>query len=318
MTIAVLTSGGDAPGMNAAVRAVVRRGVFLGRPVVGISHGFAGLLRASLTPMGLGSVADIIHRGGTVLRTARSEEFRTPDGLERAVTNLRAAGVEGLVVIGGDGSLRGAAALADCGVAVVGIPATIDNDIGGTEQSLGFDTAVNTVLEAVDRVRDTATSHERVFVIETMGRKAGFLALYAGLAGGAESILIPEVPWDLDIVCERLIRGHQRGKVHSIIMVAEGAARGFDVAANIERCTTFETRVTVLGHIQRGGSPTATDRILGSRLGAAAVDALLAGATHALVGIQSGREVLSRLDEVLGGRRVPERALYELASILAI
>ncbi|MEW6524304.1 MAG: 6-phosphofructokinase [Bacillota bacterium] len=318
LRLAVLTSGGDAPGMNAAIRAVVRRGIFLGHEVFGISHGFAGMVRNSIQPLHLGSVADIIHRGGTILRTARSEEFRTPGGRRQALEALRSWGIEHLVVIGGDGSLRGARELGRAGVAVVGIPATIDNDIPGTELSIGFDTAVNTVVEAIDRVRDTATSHERVFVIETMGRDSGFLALAAGLAGGAESILIPEVAWDLDVICDRLIRGHRRGKVHSIILVAEGAARGFDVGERIEQCTGFETRVTVLGHIQRGGTPTATDRLLGSRLGAAAVDALLGGGKDLVVGLQAGNEVSLHLDEVLGRVRPTDQRLYDLASVLAI
>jgi len=242
----------------------------------------------------------------------------TPAGQSQAVEVLRSMDMECLVVIGGDGSLRGASQLARAGVAVVGVPASIDNDIAGTELSIGFDTAVNTVVEAIDRVRDTATSHERVFVIETMGRNSGFLALAAGLAGGAESILIPEIPWELDSICERLIRGHRRGKVHSIILVAEGAARGFDIAARIEAGTGFETRVTVLGHVQRGGSPTATDRLLGSRLGAAAVDALHGGGRGLVLGLRADAVVSLDLDVVLAGRRPIDRGLYELASVLAI
>ncbi|HAI21566.1 MAG TPA: 6-phosphofructokinase [Clostridiales bacterium UBA8153] len=318
LKLGVLTSGGDAPGMNAAIRAVVRRGIFLGHEVFGISHGYDGLLKHRAWPLHLGSVADIIHRGGTILRTARSREFMTPAGQSQAVEALRSMDIAHLVVIGGDGSLRGARQLGRAGLAVAGVPATIDNDIAGTELSIGFDTAVNTVVEAIDRVRDTATSHERVFVIETMGRDSGFLALSAGLAGGAESILIPEVPWDLDAICERLIRGHRRGKVHSIILVAEGAARGFDVAAWVEQLTGFETRVTVLGHLQRGGSPTATDRILGSRLGAAAVDALHDGGGGLVLGLRADSVVGLDIDAVLEDRRPVDRRLYELASVLAI
>jgi 6-phosphofructokinase 1 len=217
--------------------------------------------------MNLGSVADIIHRGGTILHTARSEQFMTPEGRAKAYENVKRFGVQGLVVIGGDGSFRGASAFSrEFGLPVIGVPGTIDNDIPGTEQTIGFDTAINTVLEAIDKIRDTATSHERTFIIEVMGRKNGSIALAAGLAGGAESILIPEQPFDYEDICERLLRGFRRGKLHSIIVVAEGAAGGMEVGQRIKERTGFDTKVTILGHLQRGGSPSAADRLLASRL----------------------------------------------------
>lgn len=316
--IGVLTSGGDAPGMNAAVRAVTRRAIHAGLEVMGIRRGYVGLLQDEMEPLTLGSVADIIHRGGTVLLTGRTEAFKRPEMQARAVELLRQRGIDGLVVIGGDGSFRGALALAERGVPTVGIPATIDNDIWGTEYAIGFDTCTNTVMEALDRVRDTATSHERTFVIEVMGRDSGQIALAAGLAGGAESILLPEAPVDLKVVVERLRRGWERNKRHSLIIVAEGAGRGFAVAEYIREQTGQETRVTVLGHLQRGGSPSALDRRIASRMGAAAVEALLAGQSGVMVGVKGETVVTLPLREVLGHRRPIDREAYELAAILAI
>ncbi len=316
--IGVLTSGGDAPGMNAAIRAVVRKGVFHGLEVYGILHGYAGLIRGEMNVMDLSSVADIIQRGGTKLYTARSEEFKTPEGRAKAVENLRQHGIEGLVVIGGDGSFRGARELSHLGVHTIGIPGTIDNDIAGTDYTIGFDTAVNTVIDAIDKIRDTATSHERTYVVEVMGRDAGDIAVIAGIAGGAESILIPESPFDMENVLDKLRRGQERGKRHSIILVAEGVAKGMKIGEQIRLATGWEVRVTVLGHLQRGGSPSAFDRTLASRMGAYAVDLLRQGKTSQVIGLQGKDLVAIDIDEALTMKRKIDLSIYELASILSI
>jgi len=316
--IGVLTSGGDAPGMNAAIRAVVRKGIYQGLEIWGVHRGFAGVISGDFIPMNLSSVADVIHRGGTILHTARSERFKTPEGQAEALANIRRAGIEGMVVIGGDGSFRGAKVLSDAGIPTVGIPGTIDNDIYGTELTIGFDTAVNTVVDAMNKIRDTATSHERTFVMEVMGRDSGFIAMAAGLAGGAESILIPEFPWTIEEVCERLSRSQERGKRHSLIIVAEGAGQGFQIGEEIQRKTGFDTRVTVLGHIQRGGTPTATDRTIASLMGAKAVDLLVAGEARKVVGISCGDVIVHDIDYVLSHKKEINRRLYDLAATLAI
>jgi len=263
-------------------------------------------------------VADIIHRGGTFLHTARCVEFKTEEGQREALRNLQDEGIDGLVVIGGEGSMHGALALAEYGMTVVGIPATIDNDLTGTELSIGFDTAVNNVVDAINKIRDTATSHERVFIIEVMGRKTGHIALFAGLAGGAESILIPEESLNMDEVIFKLQRGMNRGKLHSIIVVAEGAASGMAVGEEIRRRTGLETRITILGHLQRGGMPTAIDRVLASRMGAKAVDLLQDEVSKQMVGIIAKELVAVDLEEVLSKKREPDRSIWELAAILAI
>lgn len=317
MKIGVLTSGGDAPGMNAAIRAVVRRGISSGIEVYGIRRGFDGLLDGDVFPMRVDSVGDTIHRGGTILHTARSDRFMLAEGQDLAAARVRGAGFSGLVVIGGEGSLRGMVELCRRGVKAVGIPATIDNDIACTDYTIGFDTAVNTGVEAVNRLRDTATSHERVFVVETMGRHDGHLALAVGVAGGAESILIPELPVDIEEVCDKLRRGLDRGKVHSIIVVSEGAASGFEVAKKIEACLGMELRVTVLGHVQRGGTPTAFDRLLASRMGAKAVDLLVKGESDLMVGIHGTKLVSTHTSEVLSAKREIDLDLYNLAQDLA-
>ncbi|RTH33937.1 6-phosphofructokinase, partial [Thermus scotoductus] len=275
--IGVFTSGGDAPGMNAAIRAVVRQAYALGLEVIGIRRGYAGMILGEMVPLGVRDVANILQRGGTVLLTARSQEFLTEEGRAKAAEKLKAAGIEGLVAIGGDGTFRGAMRLLEeHKVPVVGVPGTIDNDLYGTDYTIGFDTAVNTALEAIDRIRDTAASHERVFFIEVMGRSSGFIALDVGLAGGAEVIAVPEEPVDPKTIAEGLMESLRRGKSSSIVVVAEGAYPGgaAGLLAAIQEHVRVEARVTVLGHIQRGGSPTAKDRILASRLGAAAVEAL--------------------------------------------
>ncbi|GAB7388641.1 6-phosphofructokinase [Bacillaceae bacterium] len=316
--IAVLTSGGDSPGMNAAVRAIVRRGIYHGAEVYGVYHGYNGLMAGDIREMTLGSVGDIIHRGGTVLFSARSEEFKTDAGQEKALQQLRQRGIEGLVVIGGDGSFRGAQKLAEKGFPTIGIPGTIDNDIACTDFTIGFDTAVNTVIEAIDKIRDTATSHERTFLVEVMGRHAGDIALWAGLAAGAESILIPEADFDMDGIVDRLKKASERGKKHSIIIVAEGAGSAVEIGEQIKQRTGFETRVTVLGHIQRGGSPTAFDRMLASRMGAHAVDLLLRGEKGKMVGLQNNKLVAVPFAEALNKKHQPDLSIYELAKSLSI
>ncbi|MFA5881421.1 MAG: 6-phosphofructokinase [Eubacteriales bacterium] len=317
--IGVLTSGGDAPGMNAAIRAVVRKAVFSGVEIFGIQRGYSGLVSGEFRAMNLSSVADIIQRGGTVLRTARSESFRTLEGRQKAACNLRENGIEGLVIIGGDGSFRGAKCLSDeHGVKFIGVPGTIDNDIPCTDYSIGFDTAVNNVVEAIDKIRDTATSHERTYIVEVMGRNSGFIALEAGLAGGAESILIPEIEVNLDEIIEKLWRGYNRGKLHSIIIVAEGAASGIEIGKLIQGKTGFDTKVIILGHLQRGGTPTAFDRTIASRLGALAVDLLMEGNDQKIVGVVAGSIKEFDLDCALNEKKTIDKSVYELAGILAI
>ncbi|MBO8136683.1 MAG: 6-phosphofructokinase [Desulfotomaculum sp.] len=318
--IAVMTSGGDAPGMNAAIRAVVRKAIYHGIEVIGINRGYNGFIEGDMWPMNLGSVADIIHRGGTILHTARSEEFTTPEGRAKAYKNVKRFGIQGLVVIGGDGSFRGAKIFHDeYGLPVVGVPGTIDNDIYGTDYTIGFDTAVNNVVDAINKIRDTATSHERTFVVEVMGRNSGFIALQAGLAGGAESILLPEVPFDVKEICDKLMRGVKRGKLHSIIIVAEGAASGLEIGSKIKEITGFDTKVTILGHLQRGGIPTATDRLMASLLGAKAVEVLMEGKTNKVVGIRASETVCYDIEEVFNNTKKDlNTEMLELANILSI
>jgi len=316
--IAVLTSGGDAPGMNAAIRAVVRRGIFKDLEVIGVRHGYQGLMDGDYTPLGLGSVGDIIQRGGTILQTARCEAFKELPVQQMAIQKMREIGIEGLVVIGGDGSFNGALKLTNLGFPTIGIPGTIDNDIACTDMTLGFDTAVNTVIDAIDKIRDTATSHDRTYVVEVMGRHAGDIALWSGLAGGAESVLIPETEANMDDIVGRLLSGQKRGKKHSIIIVAEGVSTGGKIGEIIRERTGFETRVTVLGHIQRGGSPSAYDRVLGSQLGAKAVDLLVEGISGKMVGIQNNEIVAVDLQEALGTKHQVSLPLYELARSLSI
>ncbi|GGB27607.1 6-phosphofructokinase [Virgibacillus dakarensis] len=316
--IGVLTSGGDAPGMNAAIRAVVRKAIYHGVDVYGIKNGYQGLIDGNMEKMEIGSVGDIIQRGGTILRSARCDEFKTDEGQEKGIAQLKKFGIDGLIVIGGDGSFRGAQKLTEKGYPCVGVPGTIDNDISGTDFTIGFDTALNTIIEAIDKIRDTATSHERTYVIEVMGRDAGDLALWAGLADGAESILIPEKSDDFSEVIDRLTRGHERGKKHSIIVLAEGVGSGFSYGQRIQEATNLETRVTVLGHIQRGGSPTAQDRVLASRLGAQAVDILLSEKAGRMVGIENNMLVDHDIQEVLSSKHHINFDMYKLSKELSI
>ncbi|MCP8967433.1 6-phosphofructokinase [Ectobacillus ponti] len=316
--IGVLTSGGDSPGMNAAVRAVVRKAIYHNVEVYGIYHGYAGLISGHIEKLELGSVGDIIHRGGTKLYTARCPEFKTLEGQMKGIEQLKKFGIEGIVVIGGDGSYQGAKKLTEHGFPCVGVPGTIDNDIPGTDFTIGFDTALNTVIDAIDKIRDTATSHERTYVIEVMGRHAGDIALWTGLSGGAETILIPEANYDMEDVVARLKRGHERGKKHSIIIVAEGVGSASDVSKQIEEATNLETRVTVLGHVQRGGSPSAFDRVLASRLGARAVELLLEGKGGRCVGIQSNQIVDHDIIEALAQKHTIDLSMYQLSQELSI
>ncbi|AIM15873.1 MULTISPECIES: 6-phosphofructokinase [Neobacillus] len=316
--IGVLTSGGDSPGMNPAIRAVVRKAIFHNIEVYGIYGGYTGLINGNIKKLELGSVGDIIHRGGTMLHSARCPEFKDPEVRQKGIENLKAHGIEGLVVIGGDGSYRGAKALTEQGFPCVGIPGTIDNDIPGTDVTIGFDTALNTVIEAIDKIRDTATSHERTFIIEVMGRDAGDIALWAGLAGGAETILIPEENYDMNEIAERLRKGQERGKKHSIIIVAEGVCSGTEFAKQLKEATNLDTRVSVLGHIQRGGSPTAADRVLASRLGARAVELLIEGKGGRAVGIENNRLVDYDIIEALSKEHKLDLQLYKLSQELSI
>lgn len=316
--IAVLTSGGDAPGMNAAVRAVVRKGIYHHLNVYGFERGYDGVINDKIMPLNLNSVAGIIQHGGTMLKTARSEAFKTPEGFERALNTIKKYAIDALVVIGGDGSMAGAKKLSEYGVKTMVIPATIDNDMCGTEYSIGFDTALNNVLDAVNKIRDTAESHERVAVIEVMGRSSGHIALMAGFACGAESILLPEKSYDMDALCEGLKQSYGRGKLYSIVMVAEGAGKGFKIAEEIAKRTTFQPHVTVLGYIQRGGSPSAFDNIMGSKMGALAVDCILKGKTNRLVAVENGLLLTKTYEDAFSEQRGVDLSLYELAEILAM
>ena len=327
--IGVVTSGGDAPGMNAAVRAVIRTAENYGISVMGIMRGYHGLIRNEIFELTPRSVADVIHRGGTILKSARSKQFTTEAGQEKAVKNLQEAGIEGLVVIGVDGSCQGGLALQSKGIKIVGIPATIDNDIPCTDFTIGFDTALNTVVEAINKIRDTATSHERVYVVEVMGRNSGYIALYAGLAGGAESILIPEVPMDFDDVVARIERSYELGKAHSIIVLAEGfngdlgpevqseQSPAFRVGSYVKERTGFETRVTILGHIQRGGSPSVFDQILASRMGEKAVRLLMQDKSGYMVGITNNEINAVGLEYALAQEKQLDLSFYELAHMLS-
>lgn len=318
--IAVLTSGGDAPGMNAAIRAVVRGAIYHKMEVFGIERGYEGLINGNIDRMEVCSVSDIMQHGGTCLKTARSKRFMTPEGFSKAVETLERYEIEGLVVIGGDGSYRGGLELAKAGKTVIGLPGTIDNDLVYTDFTIGFDTAVNTVLSAIGNIRDTSSSHERGTVIEVMGRRCGDIALYAGLTGGAESILIPEEPVDMDAICETLIQGKNRGKMHSVILRAEGVEIGSEeLAETITRRTGIDTKIVVLAYIQRGGSPTARDRMLASRMGYRAVELLLQdGMTSKAVGIKGDEIVSYDLEEALNMKKTHDKSLMNLAKILSI
>ena len=316
--IAVLTSGGDAPGMNAAIRAVVRKGLHYGLDTFGVERGYEGLVHCDFMPLSRNSVSGIISYGGTTIKTARSEAFRTHGGFMRAVRNLEDNKIDAVIVIGGDGSMAGAHKLSEAGIRTMVVPATIDNDMSGTDYTIGFDTALNTVLEAVNKIRDTAASHERVAIVEVMGRTAGHIALLSGLACGAEAVMLPEQPLDVDALCQQLNESHARGKQYSIVMVAEGAAKGFELAAQISKRTSYNPHVTVLGYIQRGGAPSAMDNIMGSRMGALAVDKLVAGESGCLVASCKSELLTIPYADAFALKRGIDLSLYDLTRILAI
>lgn len=320
-TIGILTSGGDAPGMNAAIRAVVRSAIYYGCKVYGINRGYKGLLEEDLMEMNLSSVGDIIHRGGTILKSSRCEEFKTEEGRKLGVKVLKKYGIDCLVVIGGDGSFNGAKKLSEMGFPAIGIPGTIDNDLEYTDYTIGFDTAMNTVIDAIGKIRDTSSSHERVNIVEVMGRNCGDLALYAGIAGGAETIIVPEVDVKLDEIALRLKTTQKRGKRHSIIVMAEGVEK-VGSASDLKKVLTeqagADVRVTVLGHVQRGGSPTAFDRILASRFGYRAVELLLEGKSSRVVGIKDNKIIDLDIQEALAMPKTFNRELYEMAKVLSI
>jgi 6-phosphofructokinase 1 len=300
--IGVLTSGGDSPGMNAAIRAVVRQGCAHGLEVTGIQHGLRGIFDRTWRHLAISDVGGILERGGTVLQTSRYPDFLKDDVQQQGVDILREAGIDGLIIIGGEGSLHAGLRLHEKGLPTVGVPATIDNDIFGTDFAIGVDTALNTIIYAMDRLRDTATSHTRAFVVEAMGRHCGYLALHAGIAGGAEAILVPEIPHDLKVLSDMIRRGYERGKNHAIIMVSEGVFEknaGHVVAEYLIETTGMEVRLTVLGHIQRGGTPTVLDRLLASRLGASAVDQLKHGVSGVMVALEENEIELKSLAKIL-------------------
>ena len=317
-TIGVLTSGGDAPGMNAAIRAVVRRGLSKGIKMKGILKGYNGLLNEEIIDMTAVDVSDTIQKGGTILYTARCAEFRTEEGQKRGAEICKKHGIDGLVVIGGDGSFAGAQKLANLGINTVGVPGTIDLDIACTEYTIGFDTAVNTAMEAIDKVRDTSTSHERVSIIEVMGRNAGYIALWCGLANGAEDILLPEkYDYDEQKIINNIIENRKKGNKHHIIINAEGIGHSQAMAKRIEAATGIETRATILGHMQRGGSPTCKDRVYASTMGALAVDVLLEGKTKRVIGYKNGEYVDFDINEALAMQKSIPEYQYEISYSLS-
>ena len=315
--IAVLTSGGDAPGMNAAIRAVVRYGISEGMEVFGIERGYAGLIENVFLPMNMRSVSDIIQRGGTILRTARSPEFMTEQGQELAVKFLQKRGIEGVIVIGGDGSFRGAEALSRLGIPTIGIPGTIDNDLAYTEFTLGFDTACNTVLDAINKLRDTMSSHDRICIIEVMGRNCGDIALHAGIGGGAELVLVPEVPTTYLEILDRLKEDRSKGKFSSIIVIAEGVGKAEELREKIKDSLGASVRATVLGHLQRGGSPSARDRYLGTCWGVHAVKLLKDGIGNRVVGIRDNRFIDMDIGKAMKMKKEFNYELYDLANVVS-
>ena len=318
MKIGVLTSGGDAPGMNAAIRAVVRCGIDAGFEVYGIKRGYEGLLDGEIERMSLSSVGDILHRGGTILKTARSERFSTEEGVKRSKVILGTFGIDALIVIGGDGSMRGALELSKLGVNVMCLPGTIDNDLAYTDYTIGFDTAVNTVLDAISKVRDTSSAHERNTIIEVMGRHCGDIALYAGVGGGAEAVLIPEVEADVNRVCRKILQGAGRGKLNSIIINAEGSGVSSDeLAKEIAEVTGRETRIVVLSYLQRGGVPTLDDRLLASQSGAKAIELIQNGIKNRAIGTVNGKIQAFEIEGALSEKPEFDHELYELIDVLS-
>ena len=318
-TIGVLTSGGDAPGMNAAIRAVVRQAISNGKKVKGIKRGYAGLLAEEIIDMEAKDVSDTIQRGGTILQTARCPEFKELEYQKKAADICRKHGIDGIVIIGGDGSFRGAQALAAQGINTIGVPGTIDLDISCTDYTIGFDTAVNTAMEAIDRIRDTSTSHERCSIIEVMGRSAGYIALWCGIANGAEQVLLPEkYDYDEQKIVDNIIRNRKMGKKHYIIINAEGIGHSASLAKRIEAATGMETRATILGHMQRGGTPTCKDRVYASTMGAYAVDILCQGKSKRIISYRDGKFVDDDIDEALAMEKTISEYQYNIAKNLAI
>lgn len=316
--IGILTSGGDCSGMNAAIRSAVRTALRLNIDVVGFRKGYLGLMKGDAIPLDTKAVSGILHRGGTFLQSARSPEFKTPEGQQRALENMNELGVEGLVVLGGDGSLTGALALHRLGLPVVGIPSSIDNDIPYTDMALGVDTALNNIIYAVDCIKDTASSHARAFVIEVMGRNSGYLASIAAIATGAEFALVPEREYDLADICQQLRARYEEGRDNAIIILAEGAGHAREISDSIKDAIGFETRVTVLGHYQRGGAPTVFDRLLASRFGKRAVELLVSGTSGVMVGLSCNAMLATPLEDVIKGEKRPQDEVLRLAEVLGV
>lgn len=316
-TIAIMTSGGDSPGMNAAARAVVRTALYEGVKVYGIYDGYKGMLEDRIVELTSQSVSDIIQRGGTFLGTARCPEFKQPEVREKALAILKSHGIEGLVIIGGDGSLTGGSLLSDLGMPIVGLPGTIDNDVWGSDYTIGADTALNTILDAINKLRDTASSHRRIVVLEVMGRKCGWLAMMAAIAGGAEYVLVPEVTYNLDNICKELKESYDRGRRYSIVVVAEGVGSAVDIGKEIAKKTDIDTRVTVLGHVQRGGAPTAEDRVKASMLGEKAALALISGESKIVFGMNNGKVVAIDLHDSVQNKKTLDPELVRLARVLS-
>lgn len=316
--VGVLTSGGDAPGMNAAIRSVTRAAIYNGLEVIGFRRGYEGLLDGDGIPLTVSSVGGIIHRGGTILRTARCERFMRPEGVREGLQRLKDYDIDALVVIGGDGSFHGAYELHKLGFPVVGIPGTIDNDMAGTDCTIGFDTACNTALQCIQKLRDTASSHERLFIVEVMGRSAGFIALETAVAAGAEFVLLPEDPFDFDTLVKRLQYAKGRGKAHSLIVVAEGVMPAAELANRLKDNASYDARIVVLGHIQRGGTPSSFDAVLASRLGGGAVEALLRGDHGTMIGRINGKIVASPIQVAWEEKKPLDEDMIELMDVLGI
>lgn len=316
--IAVMTSGGDSPGMNAAARAVVRTALYEGVKVYGINNGYQGMLDDDIEELTSRSVSDLIQRGGTFLGTARCPEFKTPEGRRKGYENLVKRGIEGLVIIGGDGSLTGGSLLSkETGLPIVGLPGTIDNDVWGMDYTIGCDTAANTIVDAINKLRDTASAHRRIMLVEVMGRNSGWLAMMSGIAGGAEFVLVPEVKFNIDTMCEEIKEMYDAGKRYSIIVVAEGAGSAIEIGKAVEEKTGIDTRVSVLGHIQRGGSPTVEDRMKASMLGEKAALAIISGASDVVFGFNEGKVVSVNLFEAVNNTKTLNPELVRLARVLA-
>ncbi len=317
-TVAILTSGGDAPGMNAAIRAVTRCALSYGMKVMGIQKGYRGLLNGEINKLTARDVSDIIQKGGTMLQTARCKEFTTPEGVKRAAEMIKLFGIDVLVVIGGDGSFKGAKELSKLGVSVICIPGTIDNDIGCSDYTLGYDTAMNTAMEAIDKIRDTATSHERCNLIEVMGRAAGYIAVHVAVASGAEAVLIPERDFDLDAIIRQIIDAKNRGKKHFIVIVAEGVGKSVEMAELIEKKTGVETRATILGYMQRGGSPSLRDRLMASRMGYHAIELVNADIKNRVIVTQNGVVTDIEISEALEMKKHIEDRTLDMANRLSL